>query len=242
MTSPKVYLSPAYHRQNNCCYKRPDGTPCYEALHNNEYLDILTRFLDANNIAWKRGTRRTPMSNEDGTVLMKKAVAESNAWGAQVHFVSHTNASANGNAKGCHPMYYATSDKGKRLCEIFAKYRAEIYPNAVKCIPRPSAYGSNLYELQKTAAVTIYHEHVFHDNAQDAAWFHIHMEDVARADCKALCEWFNLTYKEPETPGEEQPTDSSRFVVQGATWLVDGKKVTMRDFIAALTEEMEERA
>ena len=37
---PKVYLSPAMHMANPCVYKRPDGKQCYEALENNEYIDI----------------------------------------------------------------------------------------------------------------------------------------------------------------------------------------------------------
>ena len=67
---PKVYLSPAYHRQNECCYHRPDGKQCYEALENNEYMDELEVFLRSCGIEYKRGVRRTPMSAEDGTQLM----------------------------------------------------------------------------------------------------------------------------------------------------------------------------
>ena len=37
---PKVYLSPAYHRANNCSI-----AGCYEATHNNAYLDVLEPFL-----------------------------------------------------------------------------------------------------------------------------------------------------------------------------------------------------
>lgn len=245
MCKPKVYLSPAYHKQNNCCYKRPDGNPCYETLHNNEYLDVLVKFLTANGIDWKRGPRRTPMSNEDGTALMIQAVEESNKWGVDVHYVCHTNASTNGAAKGYHPMYYATSERGKELCEIFAKYRAGIYPNGIKCIPRPSDYGSDLYELRKTYATAIYQEHVFHDNADDAAWFHSHMEDVARADCKALCEWFGLTYKEPIKDGQPVVVETPRFGLNyskkdGFSWYVDGKETTPRGFMDALTSLMEE--
>lgn len=243
-----VYLSPAYHRQNNCCYKRADGQPCYETLHNNEYLDILEKFLLANAITYARGTRRVPMSDENGTDLMNKAIAESNKLNARVHYVSHTNASANGTAKGCHPMYYAYSENGKKLCEIFAKYRRAIYPYEVKCIPRPSGYGGNLAELRNTTAVCIYQEHVFHDNAEDAAWFHEHMEDVARADCKALCEWFGKTYKEPIKDGQPIVIDTPetpRFGLNyskadGFSWFVDGIETTPKGFIDALTKEMED--
>lgn len=237
-----VYLSPAYHRQNNCCYQRPDGKPCYETLHNNEYLDVLEKFLQANRITYARGTRRVPMSNEDGTALMNKAIAESNMLNVRVHFVSHTNASAKGTASGYHPMYYAYSENGKKLCQLFAKYRAEIYTGAIRCIARPSRYGGNLAELRNTTAVCIYQEHVFHDNAEDAAWFHTHMVDIARADTKALCEWFGKEYQEPET---EEIKITPRFGLDyskanGFSWYVDGAETTPRGFMDALTSLMED--
>lgn len=205
---PKVYLSPAYHRQNECCYPRPDGKQCYEALENNEYLDELEPFLKACGIEYKRGTRRTPMSGEDGTQLMYQAVRESNEWGADVHYVSHTNASSNGTAKGCHPMYYPTSKKGKQLGEIMVKYRKEIYPYTVKLIAR-----SDLYELRVPNAVSFYEEHAFHDNLTDITWFHTHMKDVARSAAKGLCEYFGIPFVEPKA---EESTDTIYRVQVGA--------------------------
>lgn len=194
---PKVYLSPAYHRQNECCYHRPDGKQCYETLENNEYLDELEVFLKACGIEYRRGPRRTPMSNEDGTQLMYQAVRESNAYGADVHYVSHTNASSNGSVMGCHPMYYPTSKNGKRLGEIMVKYRKEVYPYTVKLIAR-----SNLYELRVPNAVSFYEEHAFHDNLTDITWFHEHMRDVARSAAKGLCEYFGIPYVEEDKPAE----------------------------------------
>ena len=63
-----------------------------------------------------------PMNNDDGDKIMKQNVAESNAWGADVHYVSHTNA-ANGTVKGYRPIYFTGSAKGKKLAEIMVKYR-----------------------------------------------------------------------------------------------------------------------
>lgn len=195
----KVYLSPAYHRQNECCYPRPDGQQCYETLENNEYIDILEPILNRCGIETKRGYRRTPMNWEDGTELMYNAVAESNEWGADVHYVSHTNASTDGTAKGCHPMYYTYSTKGKALGEVMCKYRREVYPRTVKLVPR-----ADLYELKKTAAVAFYEEHVFHDNLEDATWFHGHMTEVAESAAKGLCEWFSIAYVAPEAESKKK--------------------------------------
>ena len=94
---PKVYLSPAYHYWNPCAV-----AGCDETTHNNLYLDVLEPYLAACGIQYKRGPRRTPKSGEDGDALMLQAVRESDAWGADVHYVSHTNA-ANGGVRGYRP-------------------------------------------------------------------------------------------------------------------------------------------
>ena len=188
---PKVYLSPAMHRQNECCYPRPDGKQCYEALENNEYIDILEPVLNRCGIETKRGYRRTPMNNEDGDKIMRQNVAESNAWGADVHYISHTNG-ANGTVKGYRPIYFTGSAKGKKLAEIMVKYRKQIYPYSVVLNNR-----TDLYELKNTNAVAFYEEHVFHDNLEDATWFHTHMNEIAESAAKGLCEYFGIPYVAP---------------------------------------------
>lgn len=201
MAAPKVYLSPAMHRANPCVYPRPDGKQCYEALENNEYIDILEPILNRCGIATKRGYRRTPMNSDNGNDIMKQNVRESDAWGADVHYVSHTNGSADGkgNSRGCFPMYYTYSKNGKKLGQIMVKYRKEVYPRTVKLVAR-----SDLYELKKTNAVAFYEEHAFHDNLEDITWFHTHMKDIAESAAKGLCEWFGIPYVKPEP----EPTDS----------------------------------
>ncbi len=44
------------------------------------------------------------------------------------------------------------------------------------------------------AAVSFYEEHVFHDNAADAQWFHSHLGAIAEATCRGLCEYFGIPY------------------------------------------------
>lgn len=188
----KVYLSPAYHKFNPCSIKG-----CDETTHNNLYLDALEPFLTACGIEWKRGPRRVPKSNEDGTALMKKAVAESDAFDADVHYVSHTNASTNtvggGKAKGCRPIIYQGSARGEKLAACMVARRKEVYPGAVSLNRR-----TDLYELRVPKAVSFYEEHVFHDNPEDAKWFHDHLTDVARSAAKGLCDYFRIPFVEPE--------------------------------------------
>ena len=200
----KVYLSPAYHRFNPCAV-----AGCDETTHNNLYLDELEVFLTACGIAWKRGPRRVPNSSEDGDVLMRRAVAESDAWGADVHYVSHTNASTNlsdgvgeGKARGCRPIIFQGSQRGERLALFMAQRRREVYDGQVSLNRR-----TDLYELRMPRAVSYYEEHVFHDNVDDARWFHDNLRSVARSAAKGLCDYFNLPFVEPYTvadpPAEE---------------------------------------
>ena len=207
---PKVYLSPAMHRQNECCYPRPDGKQCYEALENNEYIDILEPVLNRCGIETKRGYRRTPMNNEDGDKIMKQNVAESNAWGADVHYISHTNG-ANGTVKGYRPIYFTGSAKGKKLAEIMVKYRKQIYPYSVVLNNR-----TDLYELKNTNAVAFYEEHVFHDNLEDATWFHTHMDEIAESAAKGLCEYFGIPYVAPAV-APSIPTVTATILRKGST-------------------------
>lgn len=203
----KVYLSPAYHRFNPCAV-----TGCDETTHNNLYLDELEVFLTACGIEWKRGTRRVPNSNEDGDVLMRRAVTESDAWGADVHYVSHTNASSNtvgeGTARGYRPIIFQGSQRGERLAVFMLERRRQVYDGQISLNRR-----TDLYELRMPRAVTYYEEHVFHDNVEDAQWFHANLRSVARSAAKGLCDYFGLPFVEPYTvadpPAEEAPAESA---------------------------------
>ena len=108
-------------------------------------------------------------------------------------------------------MYYKGSERGKKLGEIMVKYRKEVYPFPDKVILNKR---ENLYELRVPYAVSFYEEHVFHDNPEDAQWFHEHMEDVARSAAKGLCEWFGIEYKEPAK--KEEPSTTIYRVQVGA--------------------------
>lgn len=209
---PKVYLSPAMHRQNECCYPRSDGKQCYEALENNEYIDILEPVLNRCKIETKRGYRRTPMNNDDGDKIMKQNVAESNAWPADVHYISHTNG-ADGTVKGYRPIYFTGSAKGEKLAEIMVKYRKQIYPYSVVLNNR-----TDLYELKNTNAVAFYEEHVFHDNLEDATWFHTHMNEIAESAAKGLCEYFGIPYVAPSNDNKPAiPSTTTTILRKGST-------------------------
>jgi N-acetylmuramoyl-L-alanine amidase len=195
----KVYLSPAYHYFNRCAVPG-----CDETTHNNLYIDQLEVYLTACGIDWKRGPRRVPKSNEDGNQLMIRAVRESDAWGADVHYVSHTNA-YDGTVRGYRPMIYPGSARGKRLAEAMMAERRKIYDQPITLFER-----GDLYELRVPAAASYYEEHVFHDNAEDAAWFHGNLRAIAESAARGLCSYFGLPFVDPY--GAEE--DRNRVTVQ----------------------------
>ncbi len=183
---PKVYLSAPYHWYNKCAV-----AGCDENTHNNLYLDELEVYLDACGIEHKRGYRRPPQDGTtDGDELMMQAVRESNEWGADIHYVSHTNA-FNGTVRGCRPMIYPGSVGGRKLAELMIAYREEIY-QPISLIER-----SDLYELRETYAVAFYEEHVFHDNEEDAKWFHDNMRYIAECTARAMCDYFAVPVVDP---------------------------------------------
>ena len=194
----KVYLSPAYHRFNRCAVEG-----CDETTHNNLYLDELEVYLTACGIQFRRGPRRTAMSNEDGTEMMYQAVRESDAWGADVHYVSHTNA-FDGTVRGYRPMIYPDSSRGERLAEAIIAQRRRIYSGPVSLVRR-----ANLYELRVPKAASYYEEHVFHDNAEDAAWFHANLRPLAESTARGLCEYFAIPFTDPYAQAEEKAEEKA---------------------------------
>lgn len=190
----KVYLSPAYHYFNRCAV-----AGCDETTHNNRYLDELEPYLTACGIQWRRGPRRTPRSAEDGNLLMQRAVRESDDWGADVHYVSHTNA-FDGTVRGYRPMIYPGSARGRRLAELLTARRRTIYDGPISLTER-----SDLYELRVPAAASYYEEHVFHDNSEDAEWFHENLRAVAEQTARGLCDYFSLPFTDPYARPEPQP-------------------------------------
>ena len=200
----KVYLSPPYHYYNRCAV-----AGCDENLHNNLYLDELEVYLTACGIEFRRGARRTARSNEDGTAMMKQAVRESDAWGADVHYVSHTNA-FNGTVRGYRPMIYPGSTRGKKLAQAIIKERKKIYDQPVSLVER-----SDLYELRIPAAASYYEEHVFHDNKADAQWFHENLRPLAESTARGLCDYFGLQFVDPyavSAPVPESPAPDEAAV------------------------------
>lgn len=201
----KVYLSAPYHWHNKCSV-----AGCDENTHNNEYLDELEVYLHACGIETKRGYRRPPKdSTTDGDELMFSAVRESDAWGADVHYISHTNA-FDGTVRGCRPMIYPGSEKGKKLAQFMIAERKKIYDQPISLVER-----SDLYELRVPVAASYYEEHIFHDNKADAQWFHDNMRKIAERTARGMCSYFGIEFVDPYAPKVEDVSVSLSVLKKG---------------------------
>ena len=79
--------------------------------------------------------------------------------------------------------------------------RRKIYDQPISLTER-----SDLYELRVPNAVSYYEEHVFHDNSEDARWFHLNLRAIAESAARGLCAYFGLAFVDPyavEAPVEE---------------------------------------
>ena len=187
----KIYLSPAAHGHDNPCSY---SGSCGENVHCNLYMDELVPYLQAAGFDVKRNP-----ADRTGDRL-KEAIAESNAWGADLHYVAHTNAGGGSHSK---LMVYSKGSRAYGYAEALAAQRrayfaAEGKPWAVKLTVEPQ-----WAELCQTAAPAIYDELVFHDHAEQIGWFHAHLRGMAEATAKGICAMFGVGFADPyKTEGD----------------------------------------
>ena len=205
---PKIYLSAAAHATDNST-KCP--TACGENTHCNAYMDIVEKGLKAQGIEVKR-THKT----KTGNAAMSSRVKDANAWGADIYYVAHTNA---GGGRYSMTMCYPNSTSQKKA-DVFHKYRKCVKTHYVRT-------RKDLYEINATKMVCLYDELIFHDNADDCAWFHNGgMEKLAEETVKALCEIVGVKYKAPAaTTSTATKTETKTEAAKAATKA--GDKVTL---------------
>lgn len=174
--SKKIYLSPSDQVRN-----------LYSYGNTNEAVQC-RKIAAACKIALERCGFEVKTNFADGSDAMDTRIAESNAWGADLHVCIHTNA---GGGRGCVVFV-------KELDEKRMKYAQPVY-NAVAAITKANEkYGvrtANFSEIKKTTGICVYVECEFHDNATDAQWIVENVEQIGEAICKGLCEACNVTYK-----------------------------------------------
>ena len=175
----KVFLSPSNQYDNVYAYgNTTEGVQC-------------GKIADACKIALERsGVDVMLMHDED----MQTKCAESNKFGADLHVPIHTNA-FNGKVMGTRMFCYNTG-KGMAACKaIFARV-APLSPGTSENIQ----VNQNLYEVRVPAAPTAYIECEFHDTVEGAKWIVENTVLIGETIARGICDYFGVTFKEPEQP------------------------------------------
>lgn len=181
----KIYLSPSAQPANN-----------YAAGDTNEQVQC-NRIAEAAKSALERcgfAVRKAPEGQG-----YKDSVAESNAWGADLHIPIHTNAGG-----GAGTVVFVHGGTAKQM-----QYAKPIYDEVQATSPGTTDYGvrvnSGLYELGYTTATAVYIECEFHDRADLAAWIIEHTTELGEAIARGVCIGAGVTYIAPEPKPDPEP-------------------------------------
>ncbi len=202
----KIFLSPSAQPANN-----------YAAGDTNEQVQC-NRIAEAAKSALERcgfAVRKAPEGQG-----YKDSVAESNAWGADLHIPIHTNAGG-----GAGTVVFVHGGTAKQM-----QYAKPIYDEVQATSPGTTDYGvrvnSGLYELGYTTATAVYIECEFHDRADLAAWIIEHTTELGEAIARGVCIGAGVPYIAPEPKPDPEPvkpeTELAREWVM-ATGISDGQ-------------------
>ena len=162
----KIYLSPSSQVSN-----------LYSAQGTNEQRQC-NRIAEAAKVALERNGYEVKKAPEGQSYVQN--VAESNAWGANIHMPIHTNAS--GSAKGTMGLCYQGCVTNKYMQAVY-KAVAELTPWADSGI----IVRNDLYEINATSAMCVYMEMAFHDKADSAQWIIDNVVPLGEAIAKGMC-------------------------------------------------------
>lgn len=123
------------------------------------------------------------MRNIPGDTFTQRT-ERSDAWGADLHVCSHTNA-FNGRTKGVtYVGCYDADDSGRKstkYANICAAKCREAWPAR-----RVSVVSYGFYEVKETKAPCVYFEWAFHDNLEDCQWILAHIEEIGVVQAKGI--------------------------------------------------------
>ena len=191
----KVFLSPSNQYNNRYAYgNTTEGEQC-------------GKIAEACKVALERSGVDVMLMHDES---MQTKCAESNKFGADLHVPIHTNA-FNGKVMGTRMFCYNTG-KGMAACKaIFARV-APLSPGTSENIQ----VNQKLYEVRVPAAPTAYLECEFHDTVEGAKWLVGNTTAIGEAIAHGICDYFGVTFKEPEQPAPAKSVDEvAREVIRG---------------------------
>lgn len=179
---PTVFLSPSTQEFN------PYVIGGDEEYYTNLIVDAMIPYLEASGINYSRNDR---------TANAAAAIAKSNAGNYDLHFALHSNASPEqfaGQLQGPDIYYYPGSVNGRRAAMIIADNLRDIYPQPQLVDVRTS---TQLGELSRTRAPSVFVELAYHDNIEDAEWIRDNINQIAENLAFSLTEYFDLPFVTP---------------------------------------------
>ena len=209
----KIYLSPS--DQNYNIYAVGDTN---EAVQCRKIAVALAAALERCGFQAKAGL-------EDS---MSLRVSQSNEWGADLHLCIHTNA-FDGTVKGTRLFCYDKTGEGYRACVAVMAALSPITPGESDSIA-----VQHFYEVRETNAATVYLEVAFHDNKEEAAWIISHIDEIAEAICKGVCNHYSVEYVAPKVQETEATEPAKWYRVQvGAFRNLDYAQAMLKKLQAA---------
>lgn len=203
----KVFLSPSDHGvgKNVCLH-----SGCYEDKHTRPIAEVCAKHLKNSGIDVMIGTANQTLSQR---------CQDSDNFGANLHVPIHTNA-WQPNTRYLMFMFYEDNEKYRKVFNTVAPELEAVYPGNKKSV---FAVRTDLTEVIKPKAVTLYCELGFHTNQKDCDEFIHKPEVVGKALAKGICKYLGVAFVEKFD--KESGYTLEQFVrdVQAATGsVVDG--------------------
>jgi hypothetical protein len=132
---------------------------------------------------------------------LENTVLDCNSKVCDLFIDNHSN--AGGNGEGTEVFYYGQGGMGSdsyKLASLLYKHIAPLSEGKDRGVKADtSLYKGGLYVIQETKPPAVLIEHFFHDNNVETSDFFATMQDFAKAEAKAIVEYFGETWKESET-------------------------------------------
>ena len=146
-------------------------------------------------------------------------VAESNAFGADLHVAIHTNATAAHNVTGGTSilLYDLTGERKKAGRAVFDRL-SPITPGS--SAERLMAYPG-FYEIKNTNSVCVYCECEFHDTREGAQFIINNTNAIGEAIAKGVCDYYGVKIideKAPEKENNAPSKDETLYVVRAGAF------------------------
>ena len=126
---------------------------------------------------------------------MQAKVHAADQYGADLYIPIHSNA-CNGKVSGTRLFCWSKQGEGEgfKACTAIFRHLFPLTPGTSDSITE----APDLYEVRMPKAPTVYIEVDFHDVPATARWIVDHIEEIAEAICKGVCDYFAVPYVDPK--------------------------------------------